>query len=298
MKSALYTRRWVLRSGVGVPLLGFAATWARTSRAETTFEQAKREGIVRVGFANEKPYSYADDAGKLTGEAPAILQYILPKIGVAKFEGVLTEFASLIPGLVARRFDIIGAGMAIRAARCKQIAFANPDHMVGGLFAVPKGNPKKLHSYEDAAKNPSAKLGVFAGTVEVDHAEKAGVPKERLLIFPDTGGALAALQSGRIDAFAATSLAIRASLDSLKDPNLEMAIPFKDPVDEKGNPKVYFQGMGFRMEDADFRKAYNEELAIIRKDGKLLELISPFGFSELNLAPPDMTAERVCVFAM
>ena len=34
-------------------------------------------------------------------------------MGINQVEGVLTEFGSLIPGLQARRFDIIAAGMYV-----------------------------------------------------------------------------------------------------------------------------------------------------------------------------------------
>ena len=37
--------------------------------AETTLEKARRQGYLRVGFANEAPYGYATPDGKLTGPA-------------------------------------------------------------------------------------------------------------------------------------------------------------------------------------------------------------------------------------
>ena len=39
-----------------------------------------------------------------------------PRIGVKEFDGVLTPFGSLIPGLKAERFDIIAAGLYIQGA--------------------------------------------------------------------------------------------------------------------------------------------------------------------------------------
>jgi polar amino acid transport system substrate-binding protein len=272
------------------------STTASASATSSTLENARKRGFITIGFANEKPYSYATSDGKLKGEAVAILNYVLPKIGIKSVQGTLTEFDSLIPGLVAKRFDMIAAGMAIRAERCQQIDFGNPDNVVGDGFAVKSGNPKNLHSYDDIAKG-DAKLGVFAGTAEVDNAAAAGIPKSRVLVFPDTASALAGLRSGRIDAFAATSLAINASLNSLKDKSLEMASPFKDPVDSAGHPKVFFQGMGFRKDDGELRDAYNAELEKIRQDGTLLKLMKPYGFTTVNLPPDGLATAEICKFA-
>src|SRR5215208_1574886 len=111
------------RALVGV--LAAAATVATLipAHAETTLERAKREGFIRVGFANEAPYGFATPDGKLTGEAPEVAKAVLAKIGIPQVDGVLTEFGSLIPGLKAGRFDIIAAGMFINPKRCAEIAF-------------------------------------------------------------------------------------------------------------------------------------------------------------------------------
>ncbi|MBV9112171.1 MAG: transporter substrate-binding domain-containing protein, partial [Hyphomicrobiales bacterium] len=77
------------------------------AQAETTLERAKRQGYIRVGFANEAPYGFATPDGKLTGESPEVVKAVLKKIGINQVDGVLTEFGSLIPGLQAGRFDII-----------------------------------------------------------------------------------------------------------------------------------------------------------------------------------------------
>ena len=124
-------------TGAGLALPGLA-------RADTTLERAKSAGFVRVGFANEAPFGFADESGKLTGEAPVVLTYILKKMGIAEVDGVLTEFGSLIPGLKAGRFDIIAAGMYVKPDRCAQILFSEPTYSISEAFAVKAGNPLKL----------------------------------------------------------------------------------------------------------------------------------------------------------
>src|SRR5262245_51251755 len=129
-------------------ILGTAAalllSLAGTANAETALERARKNGYIRIGFANEAPFGYATEDGKLTGEAPEVAKAILKKMGIAEVDGVLTEFGSLIPGLQAGRFDIIAAGMFITPKRCEQVQFSEPSYGIGQAFLVKKGNPKNI----------------------------------------------------------------------------------------------------------------------------------------------------------
>ena len=71
--------------------------------AETTLEKAKSNGYIRVGFPNQVPYAYATAKGKLTGADAELARMVVERMGVGEMDGVLTEFASLIPGLKAGR---------------------------------------------------------------------------------------------------------------------------------------------------------------------------------------------------
>ncbi|MFQ5507918.1 MAG: ectoine/hydroxyectoine ABC transporter substrate-binding protein EhuB, partial [Leptospirillia bacterium] len=198
---------------------------------KTALERIQDQGVLRVGYANEAPFAYMDqDLGRLTGEAPEIAREIARRLGVAKVEGVLTEFGALIPGLKAERFDVIAAGMYITPQRCREITFSNPTYRIGEAFMVRDGNPLDLHGYADVVAHPEARLGVVVGTVERGYARELGVPDNRLLVLPDAPSAVAALQAGRIDAFGGTRLTIDDLLAKLTGDDLARAEPFADPV--------------------------------------------------------------------
>ena len=153
--------------------------------SESTLERARREGVIRVGFANEAPWGYLKPDGTLTGEAPEILQVLAKRMGIKRIEGVLVEFGSMIPGLQAKRFDVIATALFIRPKRCTQVAFANPTVAVGNGFLLHRGNPKGLHSFEDVAKNADAKISILTGSVDLQYANDAGIPLERVVQLPD-----------------------------------------------------------------------------------------------------------------
>jgi len=258
-----------------------------------TLESARRAGRMRVGFANESPYAFAESgSGRLTGEAPEIARAVLAGLGIPGIEGVLTEFGSLIPGLNAGRFDVIAAGMYILPERCRQIAFSNPTYAVGEAFIVARGNPLRLHGYDDVARHATARLGVVAGAVERAYARETGVPDERVVVFPDTPSALEGLLAGRVDAYAGTSLTVNSLLARANSPRLERATPFRDPV-IGGKPARGYGAFGFRKTDTALLAAFDAELARFIGTPAHLAAVKPFGFTAAELPGP-VTARELC----
>ena len=270
-------------------ILGLATviglSFAGSADAETTLERARKNGYIRVGFANEAPFGYATPEGKLTGEAPEVAKAVLKKMGINQVDGVLTEFGSLIPGLKAGRFDIIAAGMFINPKRCQEINFSEPSYGIGQAFLVPKGNPKGVKDYSSVAKGSDIKLAVMAGAVEGGYAKDSGVKPEQLVVLPDPPSLLAAVESGRADAAALTALSI-ANLAS-KGQNVEMTQPFGEVA---GKSVVGHGGFGFRKQDQDLLNEFNKNLKEFIGSPEHLALVTPFGFGK-GFLPTKTTAE-------
>ncbi len=292
---AIYTRREFLGGLAGValaPLLGGCESEAGRAPQITTLAWAKRQGKLRIGYANEAPYAYFDTAaGRVTGEAPEIARTVLGELGIKEVEGVLTEFGSLIPGLKARRFDIIAAGMYILPERCREIAFSNPTYRVGEAFLVAPGNPLKLHSYTDVARRPDARLAVVVGAVQRSYARATSIPDDRVVVFPDAISAMEGVAAGRADAYAATSLTVNDLL-SRGSGKVERAAPFTDPqingVEVQG-----YGAFGFRTMDTELLTAFNNGLSKLIGTPRHLELVGSFGFTEKEM-PGKVTAAALC----
>lgn len=266
---------------------GVTLSVTRNAHAETTLERARKDGYIRVGFANEAPFGYATPEGKLTGEAPEVAKAVLAKMGIAQVDGVLTEFGALIPGLKAGRFDIIAAGMFINPKRCKEIAFSEPSYGIGQAFLVGKGNPKGLKDYGSVAANAGVKLAVMAGAVEAGYAKDSGVKEDQLVVLPDGPSLLAAVQAGRADAAALTALSI-ANLASKGD-GVEMTEPFATVA---GKSVMGHGGFGFRKEDTDLLAEFNKNLKAFIGSKEHLDLVTPFGFGKGYL--PTKTTAELC----
>src|SRR3954453_15157055 len=268
------SRRAVVRAAAVMALAATAFT-SLPAQAESTLEKAKKDGYIRVGFANEAPFGFATPAGKLTGEAPEVAKAVLAKIGIPQVDGVLTEFGSLIPGLKAGRFDVIAAGMFITPKRCAEIQFSEPSYGIGQAMLVKAGNPKSIKDYSTIAGNPDLKLAVMAGAVEVGYAKDAGVPQDQLVVSPDQSSLLAAVQSGRADAASLTALSIADM--AKKGEGVESTTPFGEVAGKSGKGQG---GFGFRKEDKALLAAFNGELRKFIGTPEHIALVTPFGFGK------------------
>jgi polar amino acid transport system substrate-binding protein len=264
---------------------------ALPAQAESPLAQKIADtGTVVIGYANEAPYGFATSDGMLTGEAPEIAKHVLEEMGVEEIEGVITEFGSLIPGLNAGRFDIIAAGMFILPQRCEQITFSEPTYGIGQAFLIKEGNPKGINNYDDVAANSDLTLAVMAGAVEGEYAQRSDVPMGQLLVVPDKAAGTAAVEAGRADAFALTSLAIGEIVEARgSDAGLAKTDAFSMIAGE--NVKGH-GGFGFRNEDAEFVDEFNQKLTEFIGSEEHLALIEPFGFTKDEL--PELSRNELC----
>jgi polar amino acid transport system substrate-binding protein len=282
-----------MKQGFARALIAFALiTVGMAAQAQGTFERIKKDGVVRIGFANEAPWSFAQSDGTIAGADYELASLIFSKLGVGSLEGVITKFGSLIPGLKANRFDVVVAGFYIRPARCEQVAFSEPTVAVGDAIIVKAGNPKKISSYKSIIADPSLKLGGVVGAATAQNAKNAGVPDSQLVMFPDFVSAIAALKAGRVDGALQTAITAQATVKSSNDPTIERALPFEQAV-INGKPTLNYAGFAFRPEDKDLVSAFNAELAKTLGGPEHLKILEKYSISP-NEIPKGVTTESLC----
>lgn len=274
----------VMAAGAGGHVIAVAAQTSSSAIPKT----------LKVGVANELPYSFLDPQGVLSGQSFDVLRGALADAGVEKFDGLLTDFVALIPGLNAKRFDVVCTGMFIRPARCEQIAFGNVDSMGRIGMIVPTGNPKKLTGFGDFIKNPNLRLAYIRGSVVDNYAKVEKVPEAQLVVLPDFTTLLAAINGGRADAAMGGYIILSATLKKVNDPGLQLADNYVDVV-VNGKPAIDYAAMGFRKEDNALREAYNKGLAKLIQSGKLIEVNGKWGIpASLTATAATPKPEEIC----
>ena len=167
---------------------------------------------LRIAYIEEAPFYWTASDGSVTGADIELADVVLRAIGATSVEHIPTSFDEFLPGVQQGRWDL-NVPIFVTPERAQHVAFSLPVWALGDGFLVQSGNPKALNGYAALAARSDARLGVIAGQLQVASARSAGVGDGQLVVFKSQPEAIAALQAGQIDAFAATAIGSRAAAD-------------------------------------------------------------------------------------
>lgn len=314
-----WSRRDLLRTGLAagglVAVSGFTGGCSDLGLGDT-LARIKEEGVVRLGHANERPFAYeVDDAGgdgELIGAMPALHREIFNRIAGDKItvQGVPALFRDLLEGLNSGRFDVIAAGMFIGAGRCAQAAFSAPVYCARSALLVRSGNPAGLSDYASVAAGGGT-IAVLGGAAEQGYVTAAGVADERITVVRSPREGVEMVAEDEVDAFTLTSVSLRALVESLRAEEspadrppgagptpselaqmVEVLDSFEPVVD--GKTQLGCGAAAFRKTDSSLVDAFNGELEALRREGRVLKLTEPYGFTDAEMPPPELTTEQLC----
>lgn len=300
MSERMWNRRDLLRRSVwaGAAVLAgptvLAACTSTGGGSGSTLQNARSAGTIKIGIANEAPYGFTDQSGKVTGESVEVARAVLKALGINEVQATAVEFGSLIPALNARQFDMVTAGMFINPERCANASFTDPDYTAPTAFLVPKGNPQGIKTFDDV-KAKNLRLAVLSGAVEQGYAQKSGIPDGQIQVVDTQNTLLQAITAGRADAGALTNISLNDVVKKNSSANVEVTSGFFPTID--GKETVSAGAFVFRKGDDDFVTAYNAELKKLHDSGQWLTLAAPFGFSQDNVPKADVTTQRLCTAA-
>jgi polar amino acid transport system substrate-binding protein len=257
----------------------------------TTLERARAEGAIRIGISGERPYSYADADGRVTGAQPEVARVVLDRIGVPGLDAVQVPFHELVPRLREGQFDLVAAGMAVTPDRCREVAFTRPDFVAFPAFLVAEGNPQRIDSFRDLARS-RARLAVLAGSAEIGYARAAGVPDDRLEVVDSQSELFRQVADERVPAGVLTRISLVDELRRNPGSGLEVTDAVEPVVD--GRRVVPGAAFAVRLGENDLLAAFDRELAALQTSSEWLRITEPFGFTRDNLPPPDLTTEALC----
>lgn len=257
----------------------------------STLEQARSAGAIRIGISGERPYSFADADGRVTGAQPEVARVVLERIGVPGLDAVQAPFHELVPRLREGQFDLVAAGMMVTPDRCREVAFTRPDFVAFPAFLVREGNPQKIDSFRDIARS-RVRLAVLAGAIEIDYARAAGVPDDQLEVVDSQSELFRTVADERVPAGVLT----RISLVDVLRRNPGSGLEVTDAVEPVIEGRRIVPGAAFaaRIGETDLLAAFDRELTALQASGEWLRITEQFGFTRGNLPPPDLTTESLC----
>jgi polar amino acid transport system substrate-binding protein len=190
-------------------LAGGLALGARPARAQAKIAPPN---IIKAGTLvmsinpTLPPLQFVDDKGELQGMRVELGNAVAKKLGLTP-EYVRIEFAAMVPGLAAKRWDMINTGIFWTEERSK-LMYMVPYERAAISFLVTRGNPLGINKWQDlAGKAVSVELGGIEErrTREVDvMLKKEGLAGLDIRTFNNFAESFQALRARQVDA--ATSI--------------------------------------------------------------------------------------------
>ena len=272
---------------------GLLAACSKTDAGATdgkgALDKLRKQGFVRVAYANEAPYGYMEGK-QLKGEAPTLHREIFRALGVDELRPTLSEWDGLIPGLQAGKYDVVSAGMAITPERCANAIFSEPEFISPTAMMVKKGNPGKLTDLA-SAKAAGITVGVMSGAVEGSYAKGAGIPEDKIRTVQKPQDGADAVKGGRIDAFLLTGISLRWLART--NTGTEVTDAFVPELD--GKKQFSPGGAVFRKGNEDLRDSFNRELKKIVSDrSRYVSLLKEYGFGATEIPPTTLKTAELC----
>ena len=200
------SRRRLLKTGAAASVLAIAPGALRAQPKIAPPNIIKAGTLVMSINPTLPPLQFVDDKGQLQGMRVELANECCKRLGLAP-EYIRTEFATMIPGLAAKRWDMINTGIFWTEERSK-LMYMVPYEQAAISFLAAKGNPLGLKTIDDlAGKRISVELGGIEErrTREVnDIVTKKGLKPVTVMTFNNFAEAFQALKAGQSDA--ATSI--------------------------------------------------------------------------------------------
>ena len=203
MSSFNPTRRSVLRGGAAAVLAGLVGTTAACGSDSAAPAAAAGAGTIKTiksgvlsvaTMSDAKPNCWIED-GVFKGFDLDLIRAIGTKIGLT-VEFAAIDFPAMFPAIAQGRYDIGAASSAGTVERQKIVDFSKG--YLGGYLGVL--TTKTSGITEDTASTNGKRLGLLQGSIQEAYAKKF-LPGATLVVFPDNNTGVAALQTGRIDAY-------------------------------------------------------------------------------------------------
>jgi polar amino acid transport system substrate-binding protein len=280
-------RRRALVGGVGAVVVSAACGKGSAQAASgqgllARLQAAKR---VKVGIANQPPYSALNPDGSLTGVAPEVTKVIMQRLGIPEIEGFIATYGQLIPGMLADRWDFVSACLTITQARCGQVLFCDPLVYDGDIIVSLKetnSNPPKRLA---VLAKMDVTIGVQAGGADLRATLAAGVSPSNIRQFTTDPAIMDGLLAKRVQYVLMSNSPARA-LIAQRSLDVGTAFPVEDTPSQGS-------GCAFRKEDTDLYGAYQKELRALKASGEYLVILRRYGF-DASPEVESITAEQAC----
>ena len=178
-------------------LVCLALLAAVPARADSVLSDILARGTLRVGLTGDyRPFSIKDADGKFTGMDVDAAEALAKSMGV-KLEIVPTAWPTLMPDLLAHKYDIGMGGITITLDRAKTAYFSTPT-MLSGKTPIARCTDKDKFGTLAQIDQPGVKVIVNPGGTNERFA-KANIKQAEIVSFPNNATIFEEIVAGHAD---------------------------------------------------------------------------------------------------
>lgn len=206
------------------------------------------------------PFNFQDASGKLGGFDVEIGLALCEKMKV-ECEVVAQDWDGIIPGLQAKKYDMIIASMFITEERKQQVSFTDPYYLAAMTLAAPKG--ANITDFTNEGMKGKT-IGAQSGTTQANYAT-AVFPDADIKLYPTQDEVNLDMANGRLDVQVGDMIPLLDWVTKNEDGKACCEL-IGEPITD---PKFVGDGVGIavRQEDNALRERLNQALKDIRADG-------------------------------
>jgi polar amino acid transport system substrate-binding protein len=228
------------------------------------------------------PYTFRDPENfdHLIGLDAEQVRATFACIGVP-FEFKTGAWSGLLPSVIAGQSDVMWSNLYYTPTRAEQVDFVT-DRLAATRGLVHKGNPKNIHSIDDACGTRAA---AGLGTVEEamfrkvsDQCVAAGKQPLQVVTYPDRPSGLRMVQNDRADVMMGDAGSLAFFIKQYPD---ELQSGYMILTD-------YNVGPGISKSMPELRQAIFDAMSILQADGTQKELMVKYDVDPVLLRPVTM----------
>jgi ABC-type amino acid transport substrate-binding protein len=218
--------------------------------------------VLRVATEGANPpWNFVTPQGVVDGIDIEIANALCARMGM-RCEVMAQDWDGIIPGLLARRYDAIIAGMAMTPARRERVEFSDVYRKIISSFIARKGTVTDV----SPAGLRGKRIGVQRGAAQHVWMQRNGYEATAtIVLYDNVAGPRLDLIAGRIDLLIENK--ISSYLNFMQRPEAGQ-FEFVGP-EFSGNELGEGAGIAVRKEDNELRARINRALAELRADGTL-----------------------------
>jgi len=231
--------------------------------ADGSLKRVQDQGHVVTAVNQELPYAELKSDGSMVGVLPEVVDSTLAKLGITDSRGIVIDWGAMIPGLQARRYDLVSGGLYINPKRCGAILFSEPVLCDAEGFLAKKGHPTGVTSYTELAAHSTATAATCPGCYEHMAAKRFGVDEDRIVLWDgNIQNGVQLVRTGRADVLLVPWSSAKDIMSKMDDVDeFELVGPI---LDLAGGCSA----IGFNPADRELRDAFDAGLKEIQASGE------------------------------